>query len=298
MSWQLGAFTLAMRLFLKPILRRTTTPQAARRDLGRAARLAKAPRFLLHLPDHPASGLHWISVGSVNPDWVILFCHGGGYLAGNPTTYAALLGRLSKLTGLAVIAPDYRLAPEHPAPAAFDDVVAGHATLIAKGYAPDRIILGGDSAGGGLALALLADLCARNLRPAGLFGFSPWTDLAMTGSSLVENAAIDPVIPVERMAETVARVTGALAASDPRLSPLYASFARPPPVWIQVGAGEVLRDDSRAITHLLRASGGRVALTEWSGVPHVWHMLDGYLPEARAALIETAGFIKGLIPRP
>ena len=293
MSWQLRAMVWGMRRLVRPHLARTTSPAQARRELSLAARCFRAPPHMLHLP---RGGLHWISVGRCDPDRVILFLHGGAYLAGSPFTHAAMLGRLSKLTGLAVVAPDYRLAPEHPAPAAFEDAVAAHGALLAKGYAAEQIVLGGDSAGGGLALALLADLCARGLRPAGLFALSPWTDLALSGDSLRRNARADPLFPVTRMVEAAGYVLGGFPATDPRISPLYARFDAPPPVFLQVGTTEILLDDSRRMAERLRAAGGQVVLTEWPDAPHVWQLLDGYLPEARAALRAVAGFVRALTP--
>ena len=292
MSFRLRLATLAMRLFVRPRLVRTLTPQAARRDLDFCGRFVfRAPPYLLHLP---GAAFDWISVGRVREDRVILYLHGGAYLAGSPLSHAPLLGRISQLSGLAVAAARYPLAPEHPAPAQFDAAVAAHAALLECGYAPGQIILGGDSAGGGVALALLADLCRRGKHPAGLFGCSPWTDLAMTGASLRENAATDPLLPLQRMRETVDLVKGGLAVDDPRLSPLYARFDRPPPVFLQVGSTEILRDDSRRIAKILTEAGGRVILQEWPGAPHVWQLLDGYVPEARSALVDLAAFLRSL----
>ena len=294
MSLRLRLLTWGMRTCVRPRLVRMQSPVAARRDLDFAGRhFFRAPPFLLHLTGR---AFDHISVGSVRDDRVVLYLHGGAYLAGSPTSHAPLLGRISRLSGLAVAAARYPLAPEHPAPAQFDATVAAHAALMAKGFAPGQIILGGDSAGGGLALALLADLCRRGLHPAGLFAFSPWTDLAMTGVSLTENANADPVLPVQRMQDTVDQLKGALSVTDPRLSPLYARFDDPPPVFLQVGSTEILRDDSRRMAQLLQKAGGRVTLQEWPGAPHVWQMLDGYVPEARAALVDLAGFLRALEP--
>ncbi|RUS59878.1 alpha/beta hydrolase [Pseudorhodobacter sp. E13] len=287
---RLRLLCLLLRAFAKPALRRTPTPASARAQFARGARLFRAPPFLLHLPGHASLPLDQISVGRVRPDAVILYFHGGAYLAGSPATHAAMLGRLSKLTGLRVIAPDYRLAPEHPAPAAFEDAQAAFQALLDQGYSPHQIVFGGDSAGGGLALALLADLCARGQRPAALFAFSPWTDLAMTGESLRSNARADPLLPVARIEEAIGFVLGELSPQDPRLSPLYAAFPDPPPVLIHVGTTEILRDDSRRMVAHLRASGCAVTLKEWRGAPHVWQIFDGYIPEARASLREVAQF--------
>ena len=297
MSLRLGLVNWAARWITRPLLLRTVDVARARRDFERGARLQRLPPYLLHLVDRGPLPLHWISVRRQHPDRVILFLHGGAYLTGSPATHLGLMARLAQLTGWQVACPDYRLAPEHPAPAAFDDAVAAHARLRALGYAPSQIVLGGDSAGGGLALALLAELCARGEAPAGLFAFSPWTDLAMTGTSLHSNAAHDPLLPVTRMPDVVAMVLGGFDARDPRISPLYARYHAPPPVFIQVGRGEILLDDSRRMAERLRHAGGRVILQEWPGCPHVWQMMDNRLPEAWQALSQTADFI-GSLPAP
>lgn len=294
MSLRLRLFNLAGRWLVRPLLRRTLDPVKARQNFERGAWMQRSPPYLRHLVDKVPQPLHWFSVRHWQADWVILYLHGGAYLAGSPRTHRGLIGRIAKLTEMQVAAPDYRLAPEHPAPAALDDAVAAHAKLLALGYPPGQIILGGDSAGGGLALALLAHLCQRGLQPAGLFAFSPWTDLAMTGTSLLGNTN-DTMLPVERMPDVVAMVLGGLDPRDPRISPLYARFPKPPPVFIQVGAGEILGDDSRRMADVLRHAGGKVTLQEWPDCPHVWQMSDGYLPEARQALVQTADFIGSLL---
>ena len=295
MSFRLRLLNLGLRWLARPGLAKADDPVASRAGFLRVAHLFRMPPHLLHLEDSGPVPLHWVSVKRRNTDWVILYLHGGAYATGSPLTHVALIARIAKLTGLQAAAPAYRLAPEHPAPAAFEDAVLAHARLIAKGYGSDRIILAGDSAGGGLALALLADLCRRGLQPAGLFAFSPWTDLTLTGDSLVRNAVRDVFIPAERMPMTVDLVRGGLPVDDPRLSPLYARFDRPPPVLIQVGTTEILLDDSRRMAEVLRRAGGEVVLREWPDCPHVWQMTDGYVPEARAALVEVAGFVAGLV---
>jgi epsilon-lactone hydrolase len=294
MSLRLRAMTLGLRLVLRPLLARTLSPAKARRDFNIMSRFFRAPPFVLHQVDDGPPVLHWVRAGQVHPHRIILYFHGGGYVAGNPVGYRAMLGRLSRLTRLHVVAPVYRLAPEHPAPAAFEDAVRAHATLMTQGYTAGDIVLGGDSAGGGLALALLAYLCAQDQRPAGLFAMSPWTDMAMTGASLRSNAVADPILPVAQMAMLVDLVRGDLPPSDPRISPLFATFDAPPPVYLQVGSTEILRDDTRRMAAALDAAGGRVEMVEWQDAPHVWHLADGFLPEARAALQHIADFVTAL----
>jgi acetyl esterase/lipase len=293
-SRRLRALVALSRLAVKPAVARLPGPAVARRAFERAARtgLLRRPPFLLHLASKGAPPIHWISSGHCRTRRVILYLHGGAYIAGSPATHAGIAGRLSRLSGLRVALPAYRLAPAHPAPAAFDDALAAHGALRARGYRAGDIALAGDSAGGGLAFALLAALCARGERPACVVAFSPWVDLTLSGASLQENARADPVLPVARAAEIVGHVTGALAPDDPRLSPLFAGFARPPPTLIEVGDTEILRDDAARMAERLRQAGGDVRLGVRPRVPHAWPLLDGWIPEARETLQAAALFVR------
>ncbi len=295
-SWQLRLLNRVLHRVARPRLKATATPAAAAADFARFARLClRRPPHLLRLVTKGAPDIHWITAGPVARRGVILYFHGGAYIAGSPRTHQGMLGRLSALSGLRVAAPAYGLAPKHPAPAQFHDAVAAHEAMLALGYAADEIVLGGDSAGGGLALALLADLCARDLRPAGLFAFSPWADLGLQSESLRTNAARDPFLLAERVDEVVGYATGGFDAADWRVSPLSAQFDAPPPVRLHVGTTEILRDDARRMEALLHRSGGTVSLCEWPEAPHIWPIFDGYVPEARAALRDVAEFARGRI---
>lgn len=295
MSFRLALLTTAMRWVARPLLTRVTDVGRARRGFALLCHWVWVPPYVLQLVDDGPLPLQWISVRRKRTDWVIFYIHGGGYIVGSTQTHLGLAARLAKLTGLQVASTEYRLAPEHPAPSAFEDVKAAYDRLRARGYAPANIILAGDSAGGGLALALLADDCARGQHPAGLFALSPWTDLAMTGASLKTNADREPLFPASRVPDAVDMVLAGFNAKDPRISPLFASFDDPPPVMLQVGQDEILVDDSRRMAEVLRQAGGKVDIEEWPGCPHVWHLLDGYLPEARLALQKVAAFVATLV---
>jgi monoterpene epsilon-lactone hydrolase len=294
MSWQLGLLNNLLRYGGRPRLARTTTPEEGARDFERAARhLFRVPPLTCHLTGQIGqTRVHKITAGPVPDDRVILYLHGGAYFAGSGATHLGLLARLSRLTGLGVIAPDYRLLQDAPFPAALDDARTVWQHLVATGIDPDKIVLGGDSAGGGLALALLAELTQASTPPAALFAFSPWTDLTMSGDSIASMGPQDVILPVHRMAEVASVYLGGAATADPRASPLFADFVAPPPVLIQVGSHEALLDDSRRMATRLRDAGGEVTLEVWAKTPHVWHLFDGYLPEARAALRTAAGFIQ------
>ncbi len=291
MSWQLRLLNAQMRLFAKPRLRRTKGPEDADREFQRTARwLFRGPPYLRDL-ERPG-GLHWISAGTCVPGRVILYLHGGAYISGHPRTHRGLLGRLSVMTGIEVCAPRYRLAQHSQFPAAFDDTVAAFLRLEALGYHPRDIVIGGDSAGGGLMLALLAWCCANGKQPRAAFAFSPWTDLAGTGDSLAGNRQRDPLLPVERLEELVQIYMGEADRRDPRASPLYGAFPGAPPVLIQLSETEILFDDGLRMAARLRSFGATVTVEREADCPHVWQIFDGWLPEARASLSRTAEFVQ------
>ncbi|ANT59923.1 alpha/beta hydrolase [Salipiger sp. CCB-MM3] len=294
MSLQLEALNLGLRLVAKRRLARTLGPEEAERDLAaHAPRLMRQPPLLLHL--RRPGGLHWISAGPCAPRRVILYLHGGGYISGSPRTHQGVMARLSKLSGVEVCAPEYPLAQHAPFPAAFEAACAAWTRLERLGYGPGQIALAGDSAGGGLALCLLAHLCGQGSAPAGAVVFSPWTDLAMTGASLTRNAARDPFLPARRIGELVEIVAGSAARQDPRMSPLYGAFPGCPPVRLCWSETEILADDGSRMAARLRAAGAAVEVETHPAAPHAWPVFDGWLPEARATLRRAAVFVQGVL---
>jgi len=192
-----------------------------------------------------------------------------------------------------VFAADYRLAPEHPFPAAVEDALAVYRGMVAAGVVMRSFAIAGDSAGGGLALATLLAAKAEGLpMPACALLFSPWTDLAGTGASLVENRERDPMLVSDRLREGGEVYLNGADPTNPFASPLYGALAGLPPILIQVGAGEILRDDSTRLAARAREAGVRVELKIWERMPHVWQISHGFLPEARRALDEAAAFAK------
>lgn len=277
-----------LRYCARPILRFGRSPerQAWAFDLI-GPRLFPGPPFNCHLTEKLNElTLHWVSIGKTRSRGVILYLHGGAYIAGSGTAYHGLLGRLSQLTGLQVCAPDYRLLHQARFPAAFEDALQTWEALLAKGYRPGDIVLGGDSAGAGLMLSLLAHLTQQGIRPRACFALSPWTDMTLQGDSLQSDEEV--LLPVTRMTELVHLYLDGAAPDDPRASPLFARYDKPPPVLIQVGRGEALYDDALRMAAVL---GDAAQLRVWDGVPHVWQIFDGYIPQARAALREIADFI-------
>ncbi len=309
MSLRLTFLNLFLKIAVKPRLRRLTDPAKARLDLERAARwiFPSVPMTLtlpiklrgtssknitaLSIQNHPTS----IATKPDQPRQIILYIHGGGYLAGSPRTHEKMLARLSRLTNLEVIAPWYRLAPEHPFPAAFNDICAAFDALLHKGYQAKNIIIGGDSAGGGLAFALMAKLCAEGTPPRGVFAFSPLTDMRFQGASFVDNAKNDPILPTQKRGLVAKMYLAGHSPDDPRVSPLLADYPTPPPpVFLQFAKTEILRDDSLRMADKLRAISGQVQVDPWENPPHVWVLFDGLLPEARTGLNRAAKFIKSI----
>jgi len=303
MSWQLRLVNFVLQRFGKPMLRGTHTPARARREFNQSAKLLRMPHFVTILaddfgmPDHAIPGT-WVSIGKVRTLGLIFYIHGGGYIVGNPATHSAMVARLSQLTGLRAFLPDYRLAPEHPFPAQIDDVLAAWDGLATRGYDPADIIIAGDSAGGGLALALLSHLCRTGAVPAGCVLFSPWTDLTLTGTSLAANLDADRVLPGERISEVVGMYLQGADPSDARASPMLADYPNCPPVFIQAAETEILFEDARRMAEKLRSSGAQVTFDQWPDLPHVWVMGQGWLPEADQALARAATFMTAQLPSP
>ncbi|PWE31156.1 alpha/beta hydrolase [Maritimibacter sp. 55A14] len=294
MTWRLRLIDGWLRRVEKPWLARSAEPQAMRVRFERTARLIfRDPPFATVQPDRvggvPAL---WVRVRVTAPA-VLLYFHGGGYVFGSPRTHCAMAARISALTGCAVCLPDYRLAPEHPFPAAFADTCAAWDGLLARGYSPGDIALGGDSAGGGLALALLGHLCrAGAARPAAAVAFSPWTDLTLSGQSIAANARSEALLPAHRIEDGRDLYLGGRDPADPRASPLFGDFPDCPPVLIQASRTELLRDDAVRMADRLEAQGAHVTLDLWPDAPHVWQIFQGWLPEADAALARATGFLR------
>jgi epsilon-lactone hydrolase len=301
-SLQLRLLTAIARGIFKPMVAHADDPVALRARFERIARRvfrlppASLVREITLAPDIPALAIS-NRPGSHPPraHKLVLYFHGGAFVAGSPRTHAALLARLARLARVEIIAPSYRLAPEHPFPAAPDDARAAWDALIARGYRAGDIALGGDSAGGNLALGLLAGLLAEGQRPAGLFAFSPVTDLTFSGPTITSNVRRDSMLPSSRTADLLGYYLPNSPADDPRASPLFARFPDPPPVFLQYAATEILADDCRRIADRLRDNGGEVICDEWPDAPHVWVIFDGYVPEAREGLRRAARFVSAVL---
>lgn len=290
MSWQRAFLNRLLRLTEKPYLARVSDPEAIRARFARRARLFfRPPR---RVPVTAVPGGLWVG-GEAGPGPVILYFHGGAYVFGAPETHQGLAARLAQLTALPVMMPRYRLAPEHPFPAAIEDARAAYEALLARGIDGGRIVLGGDSAGGGVALSLLGDLLARGVvPPAGCFAFSPLTDFTFAGQSIAGNATRDVMLPASRAQDMGRMYLQGADPRDPLASPLFADFAGAGPVWLTVGKTEIMLDDSRRMAAHLRDQG--VATTEIiaGNLPHVWPLFWRWLPEGDQTLGALAGWIR------
>ncbi|TCF97248.1 alpha/beta hydrolase [Paraburkholderia strydomiana] len=222
----------------------------------------------------------------------VLYLHGGGYYFCSPRTHRSIVFGLATRANAPVFSLDYRLAPEHRFPAALDDATAAYRHLIAEGTAPESIVIAGDSAGGGLALATLVALRdAGDPLPAGAVLFSPWTDLAATGASIVDNDGADPMFSGPAIAKAAKVYLGDMPATHPYASPVYADLRGLPPLFIMAGSTEVLLDDSRRVAANARAAGVDCELEVWKKMPHVWPIFAPFIPEANWALDRAAAFI-------
>ncbi|MFM0466947.1 alpha/beta hydrolase [Paraburkholderia strydomiana] len=222
----------------------------------------------------------------------VLYLHGGGYYFCSPRTHRSIVFGLATRANAPVFSLDYRLAPEHRFPAALDDATAAYRYLIAEGTAPESIVIAGDSAGGGLALATLVALRdAGDPLPAGAVLFSPWTDLAATGASIVDNDGADPMFSGPAIAKAAKVYLGDMPATHPYASPVYADLRGLPPLFMMAGSTEVLLDDSRRVAANARAAGVDCELEVWKKMPHVWPIFAPFIPEANRALDRAAAFI-------
>jgi epsilon-lactone hydrolase len=227
----------------------------------------------------------WITAPEAGEEQTIYWLHGGGYCIGSINTHRGLLARISAASRARAFAIDYRLAPEEPFPAAVEDAVAGYLWLLSTGFEPTQIIIGGDSAGGGLAAATLVALKGDGKPlPAGAVCISPWTDLALTGESLRTKAEADPMITNDGITRVRDAYVGDSDPSEPLVSPIYADLSGLPPLLIQVGENEVLLDDSTRLAERAKAAGVDVTLEVWPDMIHVWHFFAAMLPEGQQAI--------------
>lgn len=262
------------------------------------ARFQPAPDILFTPVLAAGVSAEWTEAPDIDQDRIVLFLHGGGYNIGSVETYRGFTGRLSRATGARVLSVDYRLAPEHPFPAATNDTLAAYAWLVAGEAEPARIAIIGDSAGGGLTFATAIGARDAGLAgPAALVAISPSTDLAKTGASIHERAHLDPLITLESTSAHATRYLGTQGdPKHPLVSPLYADLHGLPPTLIMVGTAEMLFDDATRIAAKAKAEGVEVELDIWDDMIHIWPYFADVFPEGEAAIEKIGRFVRGRIP--
>lgn len=296
MSRRRGVLNWYLRRTEKPYLARVRDPGTVRRSFERNARVFFHGPIGARYMKGEIAGLPVLSLRgpgvaeSAGP--LLLYFHGGGYVFGSPRTHRAMLAFLSREAACPACLPDYPKAPDAPFPAAFEAAMAVYRAVMDR---PGGVVLGGDSAGGGLALALLGEICRLDLpRPKGCFALSPLTDLTLSGESLERNAQADAMLPAIRAGELVDMYLQGAAPDDPRGSPLRAGFAGACPVWLCAGDTEILLDDTRRMAVHLRNHGVPVTEVIARDLPHVWPIFHNILPEARRTLADIALWITSL----
>jgi epsilon-lactone hydrolase len=235
----------------------------------------------------------WVRCGILDENKVFLFLHGGGFNSGSPRTHHDLAARLSQEAGIPVLLPDYRLAPEHPFPAGIEDVIQVYRELLEAGYQAQQIVIGGDSAGGGLAISTLLMLRDQGeIMPAAVVLMSPMLDMALAGESMTTRAAFDPLTTGFGLRTAVDLYMGAGDLKNPIASPVYADLRGLPPLLIHVGDHELLLSDSTRLAENAQAANIEKELKIW---PEMWHVFQAWaadLPEAREALAQIGGYVK------
>ncbi len=253
------------------------------------------------LPEHTfteakdADGVkaEWLKLDEVSGDTVIFYLHGGGYILGSPDSHRHMVAAICQAASASALIVDYRLAPENPFPAAVNDAVTAYKWLLEQGTAPERIVIAGDSAGGGLTIATLVSLQEEGIAlPAAAVCISPWVDLTNSAESYTTKVASDPMLTKERLDLMAQAYLQGQMPSIPLASPVFADLTGLPPLLIQVGTEEVLFDDAKNLEARAREANLDVTLQVWDEMIHVWHYFFPVLTDAREAIARIGEFIK------
>jgi acetyl esterase/lipase len=265
-----------------------------RRDWEAEARLEILPKGSRFQPaDAGGIPAEWMEMPHIDKSRAALLLHGGGYNAGSYKTHRKLAANLSRAAHARVLTPNYRLAPEHPFPAAVKDALKAYGWLLEQGYAEEQIIVGGDSAGGGLTLSMLLALREAGAKmPRCAVVLSPWTDLSCSSPTYTRHRSLDPIIDKEGLSEAGLWYAGERSPRDPMASPLFADLAGLPPLLVHAGGDETMLDDSRIFAERARAAGVDVSFRIYEGMWHVHHSGAPDVPESVAAINDIAAFIR------
>ncbi|MGI5271129.1 alpha/beta hydrolase [Nonomuraea sp. CA-218870] len=301
LSWQARALTGLMRHTLKPashLFLRHALALTAASQLGELVRLLPVGQTPEHVSVVPAAFSacegEWVRGGAdLDERKVLLYLHGGGYFSGSPRTHRPITWRLSAVAGRPVLALDYRQGPVHKLADSLSDSLDAYDCLLQRGYEPEDVLIGGDSAGGHLTLATLLALRDRGLPlPSAAVCLSPWADL--TDFPRTANRWQDPMLPAGRVRWLARRWTDGLDPCDPLVSPVLGDFTGLPPLMIVTGSTEVLRDEARRVAEQARQGGVPVTYEEWPRMPHVFPLLADVLPEARLAFRHMGVFLSAV----
>jgi monoterpene epsilon-lactone hydrolase len=238
----------------------------------------------------------WTSTPQADRSRVLLFFHGGGYISGSLNSHRHMIAQAGREAGARTFAVGYRLAPEYPFPAALDDALAAYRFLQSSGIRPDHIGAAGESAGGGLVIAMLMKLrdAGADL-PACVWCSSPWVDLEMSGATMTTKAAVDPLISRPYLSELVAAYLQGADPRGPLVSPIYGNLAGLPPMLIQSGSAETLLDDALRLAAVAGAADVRVTLEIWPDMIHAWHLFYQQVAAGRRALAAVGAFVRGAL---
>jgi len=239
----------------------------------------------------------WIAAPGASEDRVVYYLHGGGYAIGSVSTHRALVSRLSSAAGARFLVIDYRLAPENPFPAAVEDAVTGYRWLLSTGIEANRVVIAGDSGGGGLTMATLIDLHdAGDALPAAAVCMSPWVDLTCAGGSLDSLAEQDLVVTKQWLQMLAAAYLAGADARTPLASPLFADLRGLPPILLQVGSAEILLGEVTTLAERAEAAGVPVTLDVWEDMFHFWQAFASVLPEGQQAIDRAGEFMRQHTP--
>lgn len=287
-----------MELIIKTLEKRNAQDikervKKSRDGLEDLAKLLKIPKDVTCVPlDVKGIPAEWVSAPEAREDKIIFYLHGGGYVSGSLNSHRELVSRLSRTTMARALMIEYRLAPEHPFPAAVEDSTKAYKWLIEdQNINPKNIIIMGDSAGGGLTFATLINLRDKGEPlPAAGVGISPWTDLGITQESYRTNRKIDPFISIYGIMFSAELYLGDTDYKNPLASPIYADLKGLPPIYIQVGTAELLYDDSVVIAKRAKEAGVDVTLDIWEDMPHVFPAFAAVAPEGQKGIEKIGEF--------
>jgi monoterpene epsilon-lactone hydrolase len=283
-----------INVFRKILFVHKTEPNTIRVGFERAANLSKFPRFVKKEDvQYGGCDAAWFTPDDCSKSKVILYLHGGGYVMGSYNTHRALIGRIARAAACKALAINYRKAPENAYPLAIQDALNTYKQMVAEGY--ENIFIMGDSAGGGLTLALLQLIRKHRLqKAAGVVLLSPWTDLTLSGDSIQRKKDKDPLITPHLLEIYSKRYYADADPTNPLISPHFADVKGFPPTLIQVGENEILFDDSIRMAQKMNKAGVRVKLETYDNMMHVWQFFGGIVPEANQAIDSIGDFVRSI----